>query len=1204
MAKLRNGVARTLSAYICTPDRKIVCRIKGITSFEVAGKGLNDFSTINFVVQKYTTNQATLQNELNESYAKLHAFCEIFIPEYDDRGAYFLINAEPEIIAQGERNEYKQFTAASYESVLQYENLVNFKINQGTEESVEMEPDNLDELGIPKKLIRLWDEDPKFSLIDLVLRDDYYGWRPGEIDPAIKTLERSFDVQTQNIYSFLCGDVPKAFRCVVTFDTVGKLINIHSIENFGTNTNIYLSLSHFLSQISISPRSEDIYTVFNVAGDNELDISRVNFGSNKIVNIDYPLSLLDEEIQQAYADYVVERNSYRERYADDAKNHSAVQAKIDSINDRQPMDIIYNNWASTTYYPDDDLANYLAVYQAAVTAIEGLYKSGPDEPVDMNALNASPDAAMYHSYKDVAIPDIQAEIAARAQDPPSHNRDPVNPDFIYEMWGLNDLEVRQITFQDRIRTLEEAGYAANQWDPASSISEATWIEHHAEYLEYVQHYNSLDAVMERKRGEIAALQQELAAYQSDMLYTANRASLDGYSGFTDEQRRVIKSLYRESDYQDSNYGITDIDDPVSISAKSQELFDAATSRLEVESAPQFTWTVSSANLYAMREFELLRDELNVGDFITLGFNTYGIAPIIVRESEYKPGGIRFRVTEIDYSGIDKGGTFNITFSDMVQTRTYRDDFETLLESFVSSQTNQIQAGTVSTASTIAAQVTASIIKPYIEAQNAKLDNALISQATIQDLTATNARVETLIADYIETEEFAAKVAEVVHLDVFDLEAAHITADEEITLVSDDSGSITIANSTMQFRDANGDVRVQIGLDANKDYNLEVFSPADSQGNQKLLWGTNGVTSNAIADHLIVNDMMNWNGISEGTDHDGKPYWDSSKIAVDGGRLDNKWNELKTEVASIEIIASSQVIEDDGSVTLTPVLHLLDSLDNVVWSYRAPTEVNWTTVGSVAATTDPYVRNDHTVVVPGTATKFTDDNNSLIFKASYISNSAETHFDILTVFKLPEGSEGYAVVLSNEAQTIATTPDLHPEAETYICNVSVYRGRTPMTPVMESIPGVDCFYVNGVCDEQAVSLSFQNPGECRWTFDSTKIVPKNFQIELRITINGFESVVKRYISLSAAVAGESPVIVEIDSSAGNIFKSGNISSTLTARVTRGSEDITQQCTKFIWTKYDKNGDIDETWTRETLTPVTSITTKDVQNKSIFRCEVEY
>lgn len=180
MAKLRNGVARTLSAYICTPDRKIVCRIKGITTFEVAGKGLNDFSTISFVVQKYTTNQATLQNELNESYAKLHAFCEIFIPEYDDRGAYFLINAEPEIIAQGERNEYKQFTAASYESVLQYENLVNFKINQGTEESVEMEPDNLDELGIPKKLIRLWDEDPKFSLIDLILRDDYYGWRPGK----------------------------------------------------------------------------------------------------------------------------------------------------------------------------------------------------------------------------------------------------------------------------------------------------------------------------------------------------------------------------------------------------------------------------------------------------------------------------------------------------------------------------------------------------------------------------------------------------------------------------------------------------------------------------------------------------------------------------------------------------------------------------------------------------------------------------------------------------------------------------------------------------------------------------------------------------------------------------------------------------------------------------------------------------------------
>ena len=1190
-------MATNRGAYICTPDRKIVSRIKGITSFDVAEKGLNDFSTISFVVSKYVTNQSTLEQEINKSYSQLHAFCEIYIPEK----GYFIISSEPTINSQGEKVETKEFVANSYESVLQYENLVGFKVNQGTETSVEMDPDNLDELGIPRKMIRLWDEDPNYSLVNLILRDDYYGWRVGYVDPTIRTLERAFDVDNQNIYSFLCTDVAQAFRCVVTFDTVSKLINFYNIETYGRNTNIYLSLSHFLESVNISPRSEDIYTVFNVEGENELDISRVNFGSNKIVNIDYPLSLLDADIQQKYASYVNYRDSMRETYSDDAKAYARLMEQMDAIMDRQPMDIIYNNWSSTTYYPTEDLENYLAIFQAACETIEGLYTNEYTHEVDMDELNASTDAAMYHSYKDVAIPDIEAELEAREADPPGHNQDPVKSEFVFEMYGLNDLEVKQITYQDRISALVEGGYD-DEWDPASTISQDTWNEHHAEYLEYMDYLEEITDLIEEKQDQVAVIQQQLDDIQADMVALANSASLEGYGSFTEDQIKVIKSLYRESDYQDSNYGITEIDDAISIEAKSQELFDAAVARLEVESAPQFTWTVGSADLFSMKEFETLKNDLKVGDFITLGFDTYGIAPIIVGQTEYKPHGIRFRVVEIDYSMINKGANFNIVFSGMTQTHGYRDDFETLLQNAVASKTNAISVGASSTAASVAAQVTASIIKPYLEAQNAKLENALIGAATIHDLSAINANIETLVANLISTEEFIAQVASIVHLSVFDLQAAVLTAHEAITLVSDDTGSITISDSTTQFADENGDVRVQIGLNGQGEYSLDIFSPSDQQGHQTKLWGSSGLEAGAIADDLIANRMINWNGISEGTDQDGKPYWDSSKIAVDGGRLDDKWDELKTEVASIEIIASSQVIEDTESVTLTPVLHLLDN-NNITWSYRAPDEANWTTVGSVATTTAPYVRNDNVVVVPGTANKFTADNRSLVFKVSHVANSHE-HSDIMTVFKLPEGSEGYTVILSNEAQTIATTPELYPEAETYYCDVTVYRGRTPLTATMSSLPGANEYYVTGVCDEQAVTLSFLNPGECMWTFDPTRMISPNFQIELRISIGGFSSVVMRYISLSAAVAGESPVIVEIDSSAGNIFKSGNISSTLTARVTRGSEDITSECTGFTWTKYDRTGTIDNSWTRQTLTPVITINQNDVQNKAIFRCQATY
>lgn len=1203
------------AAYICTPDRKIVCRIKGITSFNVADKGLNDFSTISFVVQKYITNQSTLEHELNESYARLHAFCEIYIPEM----GYYLINSEPTINSQGEKVETKEFTAGSYESVLQYENLVGFKVNQGTETSVEMDPDNLDEMGIPRKMIRLWDEDPKFSLVDLILRDDYYGWSVGYIDPTLKTVERAFDVDNQNIYSFLCTDVAQAFRCVVTFDTVSKLINFYDIETYGRNTNIYLSLSHFLESINISPRSEDIYTVFNVAGENELDISRVNFGSNKIVNIDYPLSLLDADIQHAYAEYTLHRNSLRESYADYSKEYAALQEQIDAIMDRQPMDIIYNNWSSTTYYPTEDLQNYLQVFQAVCTTIEGLYKDSPeDEDPNMETLNASPDAAMYHSYKDVAIPDIEAELEARAADPPGHNPDPIKSEFVFEMFGLNDLEVKKITYEDRLAVLREGGYDEDEWDPASTISHETWTEHHAEYLEYAGYLDEITDLIDAKQEQVDELQAQVDYVLEQMADIAYSASLEGCGEFTDDQIKVVRSLYRESDYQDSNYGITEIDDPVSIAVKSQELYTAAEKRLEVESAPQFTWTVGSADLFSMREFESLKDSLKVGDFITLGFDTYGIAPIIVEQTEYKPRGIKFRVVEIDYDMLTKGANFNIVFSDMTQTRGYRDDFETLLQNAVASKTNAITVGASSTAASVAAQVTASLIKPYIEAQNAKIDNALLTTATIQDLTAVNANIETLVANVISTDEFIARVASIVDLSVFDLRAEHITTDKSITLVSDETGKIVLANSTMQFIQHDEDededyVRVQIGHDGEGNYSVNIFSEPDQQGHQTQLWGSSGLEPGAIADNLIVNDMVNWTDVGATPDQYGKPNWNASKVLVDGGTLEEKWSQLK----SVEIKCSSQVFTTEPQITLTPVLHMLENNHNLEWSYRTPTEANWTVISSTtASTTAPYLTVRGEVIIPSTATKYTADNSSLLFKLAYKEGGVETYSDVMTIFKLPD--MGYTIVLSNEAQTIGADPSMHPQPEEpyYSCDVSVYRGKTKLTAAMPGMIGSNEYYITGslvfpgtqadqVIYSNGVSLQFNTAGTCKWIFNDSGVIPRDFQIQLRVSIGGMQEAIIRYISISAAVEGDSPITVEIDSTAGNIFRKLGVNTTLYAIVKYGNEDITNDVRHFIWKKYDKDGnEIIDQWPKTTTTNSLIIGTGDVEGKAVIKCEVDF
>lgn len=82
----------------------------------------------------------------------------------------------------------------------------------------------------------------------------------------------------------------------------------------------------------------------------------------------------------------------------------------------------------------------------------------------------------------------------------------------------------------------------------------------------------------------------------------------------------------------------------------------------------------------------------------------------------------------------------------------------------------------------------------------------------------------------------------------------------------------------------------------------------------------------------------------------------------------------------------------------------------------------------------------------------------------------------------------------------------------------------------------------------------------------------------------------------------PITVQIDSSAGNIFKNKNISTILTATVYRGGVDITSEVKRFKWVKRDKDGNPDPSWSRFTTSNIITINSDDVTSKAVFGCEV--
>lgn len=84
-------------------------------------------------------------------------------------------------------------------------------------------------------------------------------------------------------------------------------------------------------------------------------------------------------------------------------------------------------------------------------------------------------------------------------------------------------------------------------------------------------------------------------------------------------------------------------------------------------------------------------------------------------------------------------------------------------------------------------------------------------------------------------------------------------------------------------------------------------------------------------------------------------------------------------------------------------------------------------------------------------------------------------------------------------------------------------------------------------------------------------------------------------------GESTISVTITSSAGDMFLRRDINTILTCNVYYGTKDYSDHVTSYHWVKKDKDGNVDDTWSRMPGKSI-SITSDDVNTKAIFDCEV--
>ena len=166
--------------------------------------------------------------------------------------------------------------------------------------------------------------------------------------------------------------------------------------------------------------------------------------------------------------------------------------------------------------------------------------------------------------------------------------------------------------------------------------------------------------------------------------------------FTDEEIHCLKILTRTASYTNENINITDIDTTVTAVDQANKLYLDAVDELYIESHPQYIYTDNVENIYALPEFKKYHEKLGINDYVYVG----------VDDRKY----IKLRLTKISFNPCDLDESMTITFSNMIQYKSKRNDYNSLIDNLVNKSSHD--AGQITGTSNDASNyvISASIIK--------------------------------------------------------------------------------------------------------------------------------------------------------------------------------------------------------------------------------------------------------------------------------------------------------------------------------------------------------------------------------------------------------------------------------------------------------------------------------------------------------------
>jgi hypothetical protein len=579
---------------------------------------------------------------------------------------------------------------------------------------------------------------------------------------------------------------------------------------------------------------------------------------------------------------------------------------------------------------------------------------------------------------------------------------------------------------------------------------------------------------------------------------------DPQFGLTDKEYTAVMNIIRMGDYTNNNIFTTSLDDAITSYEHCEELYQDGLKRISETSQPQYQIETSLDNILSLNEYADVNsdnkqgwhNQFTVGNFIRVG----------VRD-DYA---VKLRLLTIAYNPCTKSSEISVTYTNMITSLTGRDDFSYLFDDTAASQKNSISVGTgdskdsVEYMTNMLQRMTNSSL--FGNAVNNSVQNVLSDQGTINKLfgdylnykvinvgniTGNKAEFNELFSKYINSEYIAANSADIKKLNtdvaninsaiigasstetgivfnlssanakfdsawiingiagkmtIGDLAAGDITISDTMRILSE-NGNFIMNGSAMQFLDTEGNVGIQIGYDTNKNPSIII---KDDKG--ATIMTSQGITKDAIADGLIVNNMLGDKSVSKdklnfpiveanaqgGVDitqiYDGKGGLWGAEYTKTMTSVNNSLDQLTQDIAnlntaidSVSLTGQQVFTETDTGISPTSIT-LTATVNNGA-------EISKWYVDGIENTS--YISSDKSqITIPSS---YMTNRKTVVVKVECTDTSK---YDVMTLYKVTDGASAYTVVAnSSNGTTFEYNNTVYTET---ICTCKVLKGSKEVT----------------------------------------------------------------------------------------------------------------------------------------------------------------